>query len=128
MPVSAAVSGLPHGWTAEVAVTLRRTGESEASSTDEGSGSGGHGSIAGKAIAGTVIGAGVIAVVAGTYVSWTADQGVTGRAYIFAYTTLTLKPLVHLVEEIGRELAGLPIVPFDLMAAMDAKLRLLSWQ
>jgi len=29
------------------------------------------------------------------------DQGVTGHAYIFAYAKLTLKPLVHLVEEIG---------------------------
>jgi mandelate racemase len=32
------------------------------------------------------------------------DQGVTGHAYIFAYSKLTLKPLVHLIEEIGREL------------------------
>src|SRR2546430_10630862 len=56
------------------------------------------------------------------------DQGVTGRAYIFAYTNLTLKPLVHLVEEIGRELVGKPIVPFELMNAMDAKFRLLSGQ
>ena len=45
------------------------------------------------------------------------DQGVTGRAYIFAYANLTLKPLVHLIEEIGRDLAGKAIVPFDLMAA-----------
>jgi mandelate racemase len=56
------------------------------------------------------------------------DSGVTGRAYIFAYARLTLKPLVHLIEEIGRELVGKPIVPFELMAAMDAKFRLLSWQ
>jgi len=56
------------------------------------------------------------------------DQGVTGRAYIFAYSNLTLKPLVYLLEEIGRELVGKPIVPFDLMAAMDKKFRLLSWQ
>ncbi|MBA7653954.1 Mandelate racemase [subsurface metagenome] len=56
------------------------------------------------------------------------DQGVTGHAYIFAYSNLTLKPLVHLVEEIGRELIGKPIVPFDLMTAMDIKFRLLSWQ
>ena len=56
------------------------------------------------------------------------DQGVTGHAYIFAYTKLTLKPLVHLVEEIGRELTGKPVAPYDLMAAMDAKFRLLSWQ
>ena len=48
------------------------------------------------------------------------DRNVTGRAYIFAYANLTLKPLVHLIEEIGRELVGKAIVPFDLMAAMDA--------
>jgi L-alanine-DL-glutamate epimerase-like enolase superfamily enzyme len=56
------------------------------------------------------------------------DQGVIGRSYIFAYTSLTLKPLVHLIEEIGRDLTGKAIAPFDLMAAMDAKFRLLSWQ
>src|SRR3954468_3740164 len=56
------------------------------------------------------------------------DQGITGRSYIFAYTKLTLAPLVHLIEEIGRELAGRALAPFDLMAAMDAKFRLLGWQ
>jgi len=56
------------------------------------------------------------------------DQGVTGRAYIFAYSKLTLRPLVHLIEEIGRDLVGKPIAPFELMRAMDAKFRLLGWQ
>jgi mandelate racemase len=56
------------------------------------------------------------------------DQGVTGRAYIFAYARLTLKPLVHLIEEIGGDLTGKPIAPFDLMSLMDAKFRLLGWQ
>ena len=56
------------------------------------------------------------------------DQGVTGRSYIFAYAKLTLKPLLHLIEEIGRDLVGQAIAPFDLMAKMDAKFRLLSWQ
>src|SRR5262252_8618005 len=56
------------------------------------------------------------------------DQGVTGRSYIFAYTRLTLKSLVLLIEEIGRDLVGKAIAPFDLMAAMDAKFRLLSAQ
>src|SRR5467141_1499504 len=56
------------------------------------------------------------------------DQGVTGRSYIFAYTRLTLAPLVHLIGEIGSELVGKPIAPFDLMAEMDAKFRLLGWQ
>src|SRR5260221_1470190 len=56
------------------------------------------------------------------------DQGVTGHSYIFAYTPLTLKPLVHLIAEIGRELIGRPVAPTDLMAAMNAKFRLLGWQ
>jgi len=56
------------------------------------------------------------------------DQGITGRSYIFAYAKLTLKPLVHLIEEIGRDLTGKAIAPFDLMSAMDAKFRLLGWQ
>src|SRR6202046_844977 len=56
------------------------------------------------------------------------DQGITGHAYIFAYTKLTLAPLVHLIEETGRDLIGKPIAPFDLMATMDAKFRLLGWQ
>jgi mandelate racemase len=56
------------------------------------------------------------------------DRGITGRSYIFAYAKLTLKPLVHLIEEIGRDLTGKAIAPFDLMAAMDAKFRLLGWQ
>jgi mandelate racemase len=56
------------------------------------------------------------------------DQGVTGHAYIFGYSRLTLKPLVTLVEEIGRDLTGKPIAPFDLMTILDAKFRLLGWQ
>src|ERR1700716_210821 len=56
------------------------------------------------------------------------DQGITGRSYIFAYAKLTLAPLVHLIEQIGRDLTGRAIAPFDLMALMDAKFRLLGWQ
>jgi len=56
------------------------------------------------------------------------DQGITGRSYIFAYAKLTLKPLVHLIEEIGHDLTGSAIAPLDLMTAMDAKFRLLGWQ
>src|SRR5215468_900409 len=58
----------------------------------------------------------------------TTDQGITGRSYLFAYSKVTLKPFVHLFEEIGRDLIGKPVVPYDLMAAMDAKFRLLGWQ
>jgi mandelate racemase len=56
------------------------------------------------------------------------DQGVTGHAYIFAYATMTQKPLVHLIEQIGRDLTGRAIAPFDLVATLDAKFRLLGWQ
>ena len=56
------------------------------------------------------------------------NQGIAGRSYIFAYTKLTLAPLVHLIEQIGRDLTGKAIAPFDLMAVMDAKFRLLGWQ
>src|SRR5512133_2546729 len=38
------------------------------------------------------------------------DQGVTGHAYIFAYANMTIKPLVHLIEEVGREVTGKPVV------------------
>jgi mandelate racemase len=56
------------------------------------------------------------------------DQGLTGRSYIFAYTRLTLKPLAHLIEDIGSGLVDKKIVPHDLMTQMDAKFRLLGWQ
>src|SRR3954451_11735873 len=49
------------------------------------------------------------------------DQSVSGRSYIFAYSKITLKPLVHLIEEIGRDLIGKALAPFDLMVLMDAK-------
>jgi mandelate racemase len=58
----------------------------------------------------------------------TTDQGVTGHSYLFAYTRLILKPLVLLIEEIGRDLVGKPLAPFDLMNAMDKTFRLLGWQ
>src|ERR1700755_2990501 len=71
---------------------------------------------------------GVIDVAPLLLIDVATDQGITGRSYLFAYSKVTLKPFVHLVEEIGRELVGKPVVPFDLMADMDAKFRLLGWQ
>jgi mandelate racemase len=71
---------------------------------------------------------GVIDVAPLLLIDVATDQGITGRSYLFTYSKVTLKPFVHLVEEIGRDLIGKPVVPFDLMAAMDAKFRLLGWQ
>src|SRR5215470_9660393 len=71
---------------------------------------------------------GVIDVAPLLLIDVATDQGIAGRSYLFAYSQLTLKAFVHLVEEIGHDLVGKPVVPFDLMAAMDAKFRLLGWQ
>jgi mandelate racemase len=71
---------------------------------------------------------GVIDVAPLLLIDVATDQGITGRSYLFAYSKLTLKAFVHLVEEISRDLVGQPVVPYDLMAAMDAKFRLLGWQ
>src|SRR6516162_9779729 len=71
---------------------------------------------------------GVIDVAPLLLIDVATDQGITGRSYLFAYSKLTLKPFVHLVEEIGRDLIGKPVAPLELMKAMDAKFRLLGWQ
>jgi len=71
---------------------------------------------------------GVIDVAPLLLIDVATDQGISGRSYLFAYSKVTLVPFVHLVEEIGRELIGKTVVPFDLMADMDAKFRLLGWQ
>src|SRR3712207_1500683 len=56
------------------------------------------------------------------------DEGVTGRSYIFAYTTVALAPLVQLVENIGEELRGEAAAPVERMRAFDRRFRLLGWQ
>ena len=71
---------------------------------------------------------GVIDVAPLVLIDVATDQGITGRAYLFAYSKQVLKPFVHLIEEIGRDLTGKAVAPTDLMAAMDAKFRLLGTQ
>jgi mandelate racemase len=71
---------------------------------------------------------GVIDVAPLVLIDVATDQAVTGHAYLFAYSKQTLKPFVHLIEEIGRDLVGKPVAPHELMAAMDAKFRLLGTQ
>ena len=55
-------------------------------------------------------------------------EGVVGRSYLFGYTPLALAPLVRLVESIGEELKGQPVVPVERQAALDRRFRLLGWQ
>jgi mandelate racemase len=56
------------------------------------------------------------------------EEGVTGKAYLFAYTPLVLAPLARLIEEIGGELSGKSIAPFDRMREFNRRFRLLGWQ
>ena len=56
------------------------------------------------------------------------EEGVTGSSYLFAYTPLALAPLARLVEEIGGEVSGKSIVPFERMREFNRRFRLLGWQ
>lgn len=56
------------------------------------------------------------------------NEGVTGRAYVFAYTPVALAPLARLVENIGAELVGEAVAPLERMRAFDRRFRLIGWQ
>lgn len=55
-------------------------------------------------------------------------EGVTGRAYLFCYSTIALKPVAMMVENIAALLTGDRLAPFDLFAKMQARFRLLGAQ
>ena len=55
-------------------------------------------------------------------------QGVSGHAYLFGYTPVTLKPLLALLDEIKPMLAGQPLVPQARMEQMLQRFRLLGVQ
>lgn len=57
-----------------------------------------------------------------------ASGGVAGRAYVFAYTTLVLKPLVQAIESLGGTLIGKTLAPSDRMADLERTLKLLGRQ
>jgi mandelate racemase len=56
------------------------------------------------------------------------DAGVTGRAYAFAYTTLTLRSLAQFVRDIAPELVGKSVSPRVRMRQMEKRLKLVGWQ
>ncbi len=55
-------------------------------------------------------------------------EGVTGSAYLFGYTPVTLRPLQALVDALRPELQGQPVVPVQRMQQMQARFRLLGLQ
>ena len=56
------------------------------------------------------------------------DEGITGSAYLFAYTPMMLKPLMALVEEVKLKLIGQPLVPAERMQQLESQFRLLGVQ
>jgi hypothetical protein len=51
----------------------------------------------------------------------TTREGITGQAYIFAYTTTALPALHRLVGDIGAELIGMPAAPQEVMRHFDRR-------
>jgi mandelate racemase len=58
----------------------------------------------------------------------TTEEGPVGRSYIFAYTPVALEPLVRFIEKLSDELAGRSVAPFDRLAELDRRFRLVGWQ
>ena len=56
------------------------------------------------------------------------NVGVTGRAYAFAYTSLTLRSLAQFVRDIAPELIGKSVSPRARMQQMERRLKLAGWQ
>lgn len=56
------------------------------------------------------------------------EEGVTGTAYLFAYTPLVLAPLARLVTELEPLIAGEPLAPLDLERRLQGRFRLLGPQ
>lgn len=71
---------------------------------------------------------GVIPAAPLVLVDVSTEEGVTGRAYAFAYTPLALAPLVRLIEDIGREIKGQAVAPGERQRGFDRRFRLISWQ
>jgi mandelate racemase len=56
------------------------------------------------------------------------EAGVTGRAYAFAYTPLTLRSLAQFVRDIAPELVGKSVSPLARMRQLEKRLKLVGWQ
>jgi mandelate racemase len=54
------------------------------------------------------------------------DQGVTGRAYVFAINSLALRPIVEALQGLAGLLPGEPVAPLDIDAKLRRRLTLLD--
>lgn len=57
-----------------------------------------------------------------------AGGGVTGRSYLFVYTPLALRPIVHFINELGGTLKGRAVAPAVLIREFNRRFRLTGWQ
>jgi mandelate racemase len=56
------------------------------------------------------------------------EEGVTGRAYLFGYTPVTLRPMVELVKNLEPLLVGKGVVPVERQRDLEGAFRLLGKQ
>ena len=49
------------------------------------------------------------------------EQGLTGSAYLFGYTPVTLRPLLSLIDEIKPDLIGKTVVPVARMQQLEQR-------
>jgi len=54
------------------------------------------------------------------------EEGIVGKAYLFTYSPLVLKPLVGLLDELNSQLVGVTVAPVELERVLDARFRLLG--
>ena len=71
---------------------------------------------------------GVIPAAPLVLVDMLTEDGITGRAYAFAYTPVALAPLARLIQDIGAELRGQAAAPAERQRAFDRRFRLVGWQ
>jgi mandelate racemase len=63
----------------------------------------------------------------GTTSNVTTREGITGKAYVFAYTPTGLTALHRIISDIGAELVGMPTAPQNVMRHFDRRFRLIGW-
>jgi mandelate racemase len=56
------------------------------------------------------------------------EEGTTGRAYVFSYTTFALEPLRLLISNLGATLEGAALVPLEIERKLQGMFRLLGSQ
>jgi mandelate racemase len=56
------------------------------------------------------------------------EAGVTGRAYVFAYTPLIVRSLAQFVRDIAPELVGKSVSPRARMRQLEKRLKVVGWQ